>query len=99
MDMGSLGQQLPFFQPVLMRRDKDGAYYDDSGQEGQLAIVNLPRGLYSMEDIGQTKMLSDDYDEKKQLPWKDVEDPNPSDFQELKQLANQMGQYFGPGFY
>ncbi|XP_066487481.1 dickkopf-like protein 1 [Tiliqua scincoides] len=98
----NLGLQLSFFQPVLMRRDKED-YYDDAGQDGQLAIVNLPRGSYSMEGIGQAKGLSEVYDEKRQSPWEEemeeMDDPNPSDFQELKQLADQMGQYFGPGFY
>lgn len=80
-----------------MRRDKED-YYDDVRQDGQL--VNLPRGSYSMEGIDQVKGLSEDYDEKRQSPWKEeIEDPNPSDFQELQQLADQMGQYFGPGFY
>ncbi|XP_053119113.1 dickkopf-like protein 1 isoform X2 [Hemicordylus capensis] len=100
-DISNLGLQLPFFQSILIRRDKEDADYDNSRQDGgELAIVNMPRGLYTMEDIGQAKQLSEDYDEKGQLPWEeDMDNPNQPDFQELKQLANQMGQYIGPGFY
>nr|XP_034990644.1 dickkopf-like protein 1 isoform X1 [Zootoca vivipara]XP_034990645.1 dickkopf-like protein 1 isoform X1 [Zootoca vivipara]XP_034990646.1 dickkopf-like protein 1 isoform X1 [Zootoca vivipara] len=99
-DISRPDQQLSFYQPILMRRDKEDAYYDDSVQDGQLALVNLPRAPYSMEDIGQPKGLSEDYDEKRQLPWEeDMADPKQADFQELKQLANEMGQYIGPGFY
>ncbi|XP_028559923.2 dickkopf-like protein 1 isoform X4 [Podarcis muralis] len=99
-DISRPDQQLSFYQPILMRRDKEDAYYDDSVQDGQLALVSLPRSPYSMEDIGQPKGLSEDYDEKRQLPWEeDMADPKQADFQELKQLANEMGQYIGPGFY
>ncbi|CAI5790685.1 Dickkopf_N domain-containing protein [Podarcis lilfordi] len=99
-DISRPDQQLSFYQPILMRRDKEDAYYDDYVQDGQLALVNLPRSPYSMEDIGQPKGLSEDYYEKRQLPWEeDVADPKQADFQELKQLANEMGQYIGPGFY
>ncbi|KAL8176829.1 UNVERIFIED_CONTAM: hypothetical protein K2H54_039175 [Gekko kuhli] len=95
-DISSLGEQLPVFQPIVMNRDKEEAYYDDSRQDGQLAIVSLPRGPYYMEDTG----LSEDYEEKRLSPWEESkDDPNQSDFQELEQLADQMGQYFGPGFY
>ncbi|XP_054851494.1 dickkopf-like protein 1 [Eublepharis macularius] len=95
-DINSLGELLPIFQPILTNLDKEEAYYDDSRQDGQLAIVSLPKGPYSKEDAG----LSEDYDEKRLFPWEEERnDPNQSDFQELEQLANQMGQYFGPGFY
>nr|XP_056719293.1 dickkopf-like protein 1 [Euleptes europaea] len=95
-DVSSLGKQLPVFQPLLTNRDKEEAFYDDSRQDGPLAIVSLPRGPYYMEDAG----LSEDYEEKRLLPWEgDRDDPNRSDFQELEHLADQMGQYFGPGFY
>ncbi|XP_077168094.1 dickkopf-related protein 3-like isoform X1 [Paroedura picta] len=95
MEINSLGEQLPVLQPILLNRNKEEAYYGDSRPEGQLAIVSLPRGLYSMEDAE----LSEDYEEKRLSPWEERDDPNRSDFQELEQLADQMGQYFGPGFY
>ncbi|XP_061444452.1 dickkopf-like protein 1 isoform X2 [Rhineura floridana] len=98
-DISSVGQQLTFLQPILMSRDKEDAYYNDSMQDGQL-IVNLPRGPYSMEDIGQPKGLTEDYDEKRQLAREDdIAESSQPDFQELNQLANEMGQYIGPGFY
>ncbi|XP_077168681.1 dickkopf-related protein 3-like [Paroedura picta] len=95
MEINSLSEQLPVLQPILLNRNKEEAYYGDSRPEGQLAIVSLPRGLYSMEDAE----LSEDYEEKRLSPWEERDDPNRSDFQELEQLADQMGQYFGPGFY
>uniref|UniRef100_A0ACB8EWA8 Uncharacterized protein n=2 Tax=Sphaerodactylus townsendi TaxID=933632 RepID=A0ACB8EWA8_9SAUR len=95
-DVNNLGGQLLDFEPILMNRDKEEAYYDDSRQDGPLAIVSLPKGPYYMEDAG----LSEDYEEKRLSPWEGSrDDPNQSDFLELEHLADQMGQYFGPGFY
>lgn len=98
MDIHSLGQQLPVSQPVLVAPDTEAAYYDDSSrQDGQLAIVGLPGGPYHAGDAG----LGRAYEEQKRpsLWGEDREEPNPADFQELEQLADQMGQYFGQGFY
>ncbi|KAH0626541.1 hypothetical protein JD844_001586 [Phrynosoma platyrhinos] len=100
LDISNSDQQISFFQPILMRRNKEDDYYDDFRQDGQMDILNLPRRASSMEDINQSKGLSEDYDEKRQSPWKeDITNLNQPEFQELKELADEMGQYWGPGFY
>lgn len=96
-DFGRLGQQLSFFQPSMVRRDEEVAYYDTNAlpwqlQDGQMVV-----------DTGRIKKpreeLTDDYEGENLLLDKDTNNPDQLNFQELKQLANQMGQYFGPGFY
>ncbi|XP_072832771.2 dickkopf-like protein 1 [Pogona vitticeps] len=99
-DISSLGQQRSLFQPILMRQEKEDAYYDDSAQDDQFAIVNLPRDPYSMDKIDQSKDLSEKYDKNSQFPGeKEMAHSIQPDFQELKQLATEMGQYFGTDFY
>ena len=83
-----------------MRQEKEDAYYDDSAQDDQFAIVNLPRDPYSMDKIDQSKDLSEKYDKNSQFPGeKEMANSIQPDFQELKQLASEMGQYFGTDFY
>nr|XP_020648529.1 dickkopf-like protein 1 [Pogona vitticeps] len=99
-DISSLGQQRSLFQPILLRQEKEDAYYDDSAQDDQFAIVNLPRDPYSMDKIDQSKDLSEKYDKNSQFPGeKEMANSIQPDFQELKQLASEMGQYFGTNFY
>nr|DBA15977.1 TPA: hypothetical protein GDO54_003428 [Pyxicephalus adspersus] len=96
------------FQP-LVRREAEFIYYDAdlvpwTGQDDQLALVEFPRAAEEVEaKTGQTdagingnleedNLHFDDHDDK-------PNDPSPVDFQELKHLASQMGQYFGASFY
>ncbi|XP_042330415.1 dickkopf-like protein 1 [Sceloporus undulatus] len=100
LDISNPDQQMSFFQPILTRQNKDDDYYDDFRQDGQMDILNLSRGPSSMEEISQTKGLSEDYDEMRQSSWeKDIAYLNQPEFQELKELADEMGQDWRPGFY
>ncbi|XP_025052251.1 dickkopf-like protein 1 isoform X1 [Alligator sinensis] len=96
-DFGRLGQQLSFFQPSMVRRDEEVAYYDTNALPWQLQDAQM------VVDTGHIKKpreeLTDDYEGENLLLDKDTNNPDQLNFQELKQLANQMGQYFGPGFY
>ncbi|XP_075695987.1 uncharacterized protein LOC142662044 isoform X2 [Rhinoderma darwinii] len=101
-----------FFQP-LVRRDEELSYYDADlvpwpSQDDQLPFVDFPRrGEVSESDVRNDFQIfnTDMGDELKEeiLHFDDHEDepddPSEADFQELKQLASEMGQYFGPGFY
>ncbi|MEE6482846.1 hypothetical protein FKM82_013365 [Ascaphus truei] len=100
------------FQPIA-RRGEEPTYYDTDlmpwpMQDDHLAVVDLPRAAEESDREAKDalKILSEDLaddleDESLHMAEHAVEpaDPSQIDFQELKQLASQMGQYFGPGFY
>ncbi|XP_073458458.1 uncharacterized protein [Aquarana catesbeiana] len=96
------------FQPVV-RREAELTYYDSDlvpwpGQNDQLAFVGFPRAAGEVE--AKTEQLNvgmNDNLEEGNLQLYDhgdkPDDPSPVDFQELKRLASEMGQYFGASFY
>ncbi|XP_068097296.1 dickkopf-related protein 3-like isoform X2 [Hyperolius riggenbachi] len=99
------------FQPVV-RREEELTYYDTDlvpwpSQDDQLAFVDFPRAAEETEDTeaknGQLNAGIGDHLEEDNLELDDhvdkPEDPSQVDFQELKRLASEMGQYFGAGFY
>ncbi|KAG8567909.1 hypothetical protein GDO81_013829 [Engystomops pustulosus] len=101
-----------FFQP-LVRRDEELNYYDADlvpwpSQDDQLAFVDFQkrdevnvRDLRNDVEIFNADIGDDLKDEN--LHFDDhidePNDPSEADFQELKQLASEMGQYFGPSLY
>ncbi|XP_075047694.1 dickkopf-related protein 3-like [Mixophyes fleayi] len=111
-DFTNYREESSIFQPIV-RRDEELTYYDVEfvpwpSQDDQLAFVDFPRAAEESEREAKNafNMLSVDVGdnlEDESLHFDDHVDepPDPSqvDFQELKQLANEMGQYFGPGFY
>ncbi|XP_077313123.1 uncharacterized protein LOC143933889 isoform X2 [Lithobates pipiens] len=96
------------FQPVV-RREAELTYYDSDlvpwpGQDDQLAFIGFPRAAGEAE--AKTEQLNvgmNDNLEEGNLQLYDhgdkPDDPGPVDFQELKRLASEMGQYFGASFY
>ncbi|XP_053308110.1 uncharacterized protein LOC128470272 [Spea bombifrons] len=100
------------FEP-LVRRDEEFTYYDMDllpwpAQDDQLAVVDLSRATEEskVEAEKTFNMPSDDvaknFEDKSFTLDKHVSgssEPTQQDFLELKQLAKQMGQEFGPGFY
>ncbi|KAM4015492.1 dickkopf-related protein 3-like isoform 2-T2 [Anomaloglossus baeobatrachus] len=100
------------FQPIV-QRDEMLNYYDADlvswpTQDDQLAFADFPKiGKVKKRDVRNDFQIfnTDSGDDLKEenLNFDDhVEepgDPSEADFQELKQLASEMGQYFGPGFY
>ncbi|KAM3921648.1 dickkopf-related protein 3-like [Leptodactylus fuscus] len=100
------------FQP-LVRRDEDMSYYDADlvpwpSQDDQLAFIDFQKkGEVNEKDIrNDFQIFSADMSEslkEENLQFDDhvdePGDPSEADFQELKQLASEMGQYFGPGTY
>ncbi|KAM4704078.1 uncharacterized protein WCC33_012522 [Rhinophrynus dorsalis] len=100
------------FQPVE-RRDDEMTYYDAdlepwSMQDDHLGVVELPRAAEesAREARNPFKVFSENMgenleDESLHLEQHaDVQDdPSQLEFQELKQIANQMEQYLGPDFY
>ncbi|XP_018430447.1 PREDICTED: uncharacterized protein LOC108803102 [Nanorana parkeri] len=96
------------FRPMF-RREAELTYYDADlapwpGQDDQLAFVDFPRSAEEVE--AKTEQLNvgiNDHLEEENLQLDDnddkPDDPSPVDFQELKRLASEMGQYFGASFY
>ncbi|KAG9481555.1 hypothetical protein GDO78_010672 [Eleutherodactylus coqui] len=97
----------------LIRRDEELAYYDGDlvpwpSQDDQLVFVDFPKDVEVNErDVRRNFQLFSadmgDHLQEENLHFDDhvdePGDPSEADFQELKQLASEMGQYFGPGFY
>ncbi|KAM8927762.1 uncharacterized protein RCH25_008043 [Pelodytes ibericus] len=96
------------FQP-LIRRDDELTYYDVdltpwTSQDDLLAVVDLPRAVEESEREAEKafKVLGEDIVdslEGESLQFDEAFSPSQLDFQELKQLAKQTGQYLGPGLY
>ncbi|XP_069493132.1 dickkopf-related protein 3-like [Ambystoma mexicanum] len=105
-------RKAPFVQAII-RRDEELADYDAEPlpwqlQGGQLAVVDLPGAAEESENEAREsiKRLREDLEGgigEQILPLdgyiEDAMGPSQLDFKELKKLANDMGQYFGPGFY
>ncbi|XP_056398013.1 dickkopf-related protein 3-like isoform X2 [Hyla sarda] len=100
------------FQPMI-RREEELTYYDAdlvpwASQDDQLAFVDFPKKAELNERAKRSdfQMFNADIDDRLQednlhfdAHVEEPGDPSETDFQELKQLASEMGQYFGPGFY
>ncbi|XP_069802779.1 dickkopf-related protein 3-like [Dendropsophus ebraccatus] len=100
-----------FLEPMV-RRDEELSYYDAdlvpwASPDDQLAFVDFPKGGdISERDVrNDFQMFSADIDDglkEDNLHFdghvEEPGDPSEGDFQELKQLASEMGQYFGPSF-
>ncbi|KAM5132410.1 dickkopf-related protein 3-like [Mantella aurantiaca] len=92
-------------QPVV-RHEAELTYYDADlvplpGQDNHLAFVDFPRAAEEVEsNTGQLNVGINDNLEEENLQLYDHDDkPSSVDFQELKRLASEMGQYFGASFY
>ncbi|XP_043915257.1 dickkopf-related protein 3-like [Protopterus annectens] len=81
-------------------------------QDGSLAVFALPRAVYNDDDSEATdiaQQMGEDmthaFDEPNSLDQSILEDievptePSSSEFKELRQLAHEINQYVGPGFY
>ncbi|XP_073427104.1 dickkopf-related protein 3-like isoform X1 [Dendrobates tinctorius] len=102
----------PLFQPIV-RRDEELNYYDADlvpwpYQGDQISFADFPKTSevnerYVRRDLQIFNTDSGDDLKEENLNFDDhvdePGDPSEADFQELKQLASEMGQYFGPGFY
>lgn len=100
------------FQPMV-RREEELTYYDSDlvpwpSQDDQLAFADflktsevIERDVRNDFQIFNADMGDDLKEENLHFDDQVDEpvDPSEADFQELKQLASEMGQYFGPGFY
>ncbi|XP_077113343.1 dickkopf-related protein 3-like [Ranitomeya variabilis] len=100
------------FQPMV-RRDEELNYYDADlvpwpSQDDQIAFADFPKTgdvnkryirsnfqIFNTDSGDDLKEENLNFDDRVDEPG----DPSEADFQELKQLASEMGQYFSPGFY
>ncbi|KAM9299417.1 dickkopf-related protein 3-like [Gastrophryne carolinensis] len=97
----------PLF-PTIVRREEDLTYYDTDlvpwpGQDDQLGFVDFGRAAEEAEAKLQLSADEANHLEEDNIQLEDhadkPEDPSQVDFQELKRLASEMGQYFGADFY
>ncbi|XP_078511208.1 dickkopf-like protein 1 isoform X1 [Lissotriton helveticus] len=105
-------RKAPFLHPII-RRDEELTDYDTDPlpwqlQDGQLAVVDVPQAAEESENEARDAIkrlredLADGFEEEPLPIDRSIEDdmgPSQLEFEELNHLANEMGQYFGPGFY
>lgn len=106
---------IAFHQSITRRDMEPEYYESDvvpeQLQDGGLAVFALPRAVYDTEneatDIVQQmgEDMTNGFDEPSSLDQTILEDmevptePSSSEFKELRQLAHEINQYVGPGFY